>query len=84
MERGIRPIQTPRPYTTYELDQIRQYQKQQFTQGNESAYDLFSTERQCGGPHTMTLPHKKLVKINQADASETSVHDAHQVPVSRK
>jgi hypothetical protein len=27
-EKGIRPIQTPRPYTTYELDQIRQYQKQ--------------------------------------------------------
>ena len=24
---GMRPIQSPRPYTTYELDQIRQYQK---------------------------------------------------------
>jgi glutamine-rich protein 2 len=27
-DRGIRPIQTPRPYTTFELDQIRQFQKQ--------------------------------------------------------
>ncbi|CAF4360962.1 unnamed protein product, partial [Didymodactylos carnosus] len=26
-ERGIRPIQSPRPYTTFELDQIRQFQK---------------------------------------------------------
>lgn len=24
---GMRPIQSPRPYTTFELDQIRQYQK---------------------------------------------------------
>lgn len=24
---GLRPIQSPRPYTTYELDQIRQFQK---------------------------------------------------------
>ena len=24
---GMRPIQSPRPYTTYELDQIRQFQK---------------------------------------------------------
>jgi hypothetical protein len=27
-DKGMRPIQTPRPYTTFELDQIRQFQKQ--------------------------------------------------------
>ena len=27
-ERGMRPIQSPRPFTTYELDQIRQFQRQ--------------------------------------------------------
>ena len=28
---GMRPIQSPRPYTTYELDQIRQFQKRFIT-----------------------------------------------------
>lgn len=27
VNQGMRPIQSPRPYTTYELDQIRQFQK---------------------------------------------------------
>ena len=27
VNQGMRPMQSPRPYTTYELDQIRQYQK---------------------------------------------------------
>jgi len=63
-EKGMRPIQTPRPYTTYELDQIRQFQKQQF---QETSYDLFSSVRQCGGSHTLTIPHKKLLKLPQPD-----------------
>ncbi len=31
----------------------------------ETSYDLFSSVRQCGGSHTLTIPHKKLVKIPQ-------------------
>jgi hypothetical protein len=27
VNQGMRPMQSPRPYTTYELDQIRQFQK---------------------------------------------------------
>ena len=29
-------------------------------------YDLFASVRQCGGPHTLTVPHKKLLKIPQS------------------
>jgi hypothetical protein len=28
----------------------------------QDGYDLFATIRQCGGPHTLTLPHKKIQK----------------------
>jgi DNA repair exonuclease SbcCD ATPase subunit len=67
-EKGMRPIQTPRPYTTYELDQIRQFQKSQVLQ--DQSYDLFASVRQCGGPHTLTVPHKKLLKIPQPLAED--------------
>jgi len=60
-ERGLRPIQSPRPFTTYELEQIRQFQRQQTI--HENGYDLFATTRQAGGPHTLTLPHRKFAKI---------------------
>lgn len=30
-----------------------------------TSYDLFATVRQCGGPHTLTIPQKKLYKIAQ-------------------
>jgi hypothetical protein len=29
----------------------------------DAGYDLFSTVRQCGGSHTLTIPHKKMVKV---------------------
>jgi hypothetical protein len=29
----------------------------------DQGYDLFATVRQCGGPHTLTIPHKKLYKV---------------------
>ncbi|CAF0775858.1 unnamed protein product [Rotaria sordida] len=62
---GMRPIQSPRPYTTYELDQIRQFQKsQQFSSDlSGGVADVYATVRQCGGSHTMTLPFKRQIKI---------------------
>lgn len=36
------------------MKQIRQFQ--------DTSYDLFSTVRQCGGSHTLTIPHKKTTK----------------------
>ena len=32
----------------------------------DQSYDLFASVRQCGGPHTLTVPHKKLLKIPQS------------------
>ncbi|CAF1188761.1 unnamed protein product [Adineta steineri] len=74
INQGMRPIQSPRPYTTYELDQIRQFQKsQQFS--NEfsvgSATDVYATMRQCGGSHTTTLPFKRQIKTQPAVPEET-------------
>jgi len=69
----MRPIQSPRPYTTYELDQIRQFQKsQQFS--NElggGVADVYATVRQCGGSHTMTLPFKRQIKTQPMVPEET-------------
>ena len=36
-------------------------------QFQETSYDLFSSVRQCGGSHTLTIPHKKLLKLPQPD-----------------
>jgi len=57
----MRPIQSPRPYTTYELDQIRQFQKSQQL-NNDFGSDVYATVRQCGGSHTMTLPFKRQIR----------------------
>ncbi|CAF3405905.1 unnamed protein product [Rotaria sp. Silwood1] len=70
---AMRPIQSPRPYTTYELDQIRQFQKSQQL-NNElsggSIADVYATVRQCGGSHTMTLPFKRQTKAQLAVPEE--------------
>ena len=41
----------------------------------EHAYDLFASVRQCGGPHTLTVPHRKLIKMptNIVDDTAQSV-----------
>ncbi|CAF0805235.1 unnamed protein product [Adineta steineri] len=72
---GMRPIQSPRPYTTYELDQIRQFQKsQQFSNDfSGGVADVYATMRQCGGSHTTTLPFKRQIKAQPTVAEETTV-----------
>jgi hypothetical protein len=40
---------------------------------DSSGYDLFATVRQCGGAHTLTLPHKKVVKVPQQIVEEVPV-----------
>ncbi|CAF0962707.1 unnamed protein product [Adineta ricciae] len=69
---GMRPIQSPRPYTTYELDQIRQFQKsQQFSNDlGGGVADVYATVRQCGGSHTTTLPFKRQIKTQPTVSEE--------------
>jgi glutamine-rich protein 2 len=75
-ERGMRSIQTPRPYTTYELDQIRQFQRQQILQ--EQGIDLYASLRQAGGSHTITMPQKAtkpIIKIPKQIDENTNLFD---------
>ncbi|XP_033116923.1 glutamine-rich protein 2-like isoform X5 [Anneissia japonica] len=55
-----------RPYTTFELEQIRAAQKNSNYQ-DVPAY--FSASRSCGGSHTLTYPHRRTNRVpylNQA------------------
>ncbi|CAF0787256.1 unnamed protein product [Rotaria sordida] len=73
VNQAMRPIQSPRPYTTYELDQIRQFQKSQQLANEFSGgiTDVYATVRQCGGSHTTTLPFKRQTKAQLAVPEET-------------
>ena len=44
----------------------------------DQSYDLFASVRQCGGPHTLTVPHKKLLKIPQPLAEDPVIQQQQQ------
>ncbi|XP_076448824.1 uncharacterized protein LOC143285432 isoform X2 [Babylonia areolata] len=60
VNQGMPPSRSPRPYTTYELDQIRQHAK---SFGTPEQVDFYATSRQCGGSHTTTLPHQRFSRF---------------------
>ncbi|XP_071129015.1 glutamine-rich protein 2-like isoform X11 [Mytilus edulis] len=58
---GLHPTRSPRPYTTFELDQIRQHAK---SYANSEIADYYATSRSCGGQHTTTFPQKRITKLS--------------------
>lgn len=59
---GLPPTRSPRPYTTFELDQIRQHAKSFANSGEVT--DYYATNRSCGGSHTMTYPNKRITRLS--------------------
>ncbi|XP_022780650.1 probable DNA double-strand break repair Rad50 ATPase isoform X5 [Stylophora pistillata] len=59
---GLPPSRSGRPYTTFELDQIRQMHRGGYTYEQEVAT---TTARACGGSHTVTFPHRRTARFNQ-------------------
>ncbi|XP_030840506.1 uncharacterized protein C16orf96 homolog isoform X5 [Strongylocentrotus purpuratus] len=64
--KGLPSNRTGRPYTTFELEQIRAAQKN----GNyQDVPDYFVASRSCGGSHTMTFPHRRITRVAQTTNS---------------
>lgn len=59
---GLPPTRSPRPYTTFELDQIRQHAKSFANSGEVT--DYYATNRACGGSHTTTYPNKRITRLS--------------------
>ncbi|GFO12477.1 glutamine-rich protein 2, partial [Plakobranchus ocellatus] len=59
---GLPKSRSPRPYTTFELDQIRQHARSLGV--NPDMVDYYATIRQCGGSHTLTHPQKRITRLN--------------------
>ena len=69
---ALHPTRSPRPYLTFELDQIRQHAQRTYAgidrpgsrYANAEIADYYATNRSCGGQHTTTFPHKRLTKMS--------------------
>ncbi|XP_074638653.1 uncharacterized protein LOC141897103 isoform X1 [Acropora palmata] len=59
---GLPLSRSGRPYTTYELDQMRQIHRGAYTYEQEVAT---TTARSCGGSHTVTYPHRRSARMSQ-------------------
>ncbi|XP_067671286.1 glutamine-rich protein 2-like [Haliotis asinina] len=83
-QNGLPATRSPRPYTTFELDQIRQNAKS-FNQ--QDITDYYATTRQCGGNHTLTYPHKRVSRMTQMNnlfKEETDVAPAPVYPIYKE
>nr|XP_054762612.1 glutamine-rich protein 2-like isoform X2 [Lytechinus pictus] len=70
--RGLPSNRTGRPYTTFELEQIRAAQKNGTYQ---DVPDYFVASRSCGGSHTMTFPHRRITRVAQTTNMVTTTEE---------
>ncbi|CAH1793457.1 unnamed protein product [Owenia fusiformis] len=60
-QNGLPATRSTRPYTTFELDQIRQHGRS--LSGPNEVVDVYATKRACGGAHTLTYPNRRTNKV---------------------
>ncbi|GAA57062.1 glutamine-rich protein 2 [Clonorchis sinensis] len=66
--RGFPSSRSIRPYTTYELDTIRQLHSL-----GANIYDVYGITRSCGGPQTTSTAYKRLNRGNQGRRTEVNL-----------
>ncbi|XP_075034452.1 uncharacterized protein LOC142095402 [Mixophyes fleayi] len=59
---GLPPPRSNRPYTVYELEQVRQHGRSQHVP-ELSDYGYMSSSRSCGGSHTLTFSHRRYARL---------------------
>ncbi|XP_078510710.1 glutamine-rich protein 2 isoform X2 [Lissotriton helveticus] len=60
---------TNRPYTVYELEQVRQQTKSE-RMPEMSDYSITATPRSCGGSHTLTFPHRRYTRLQNIGSNQ--------------
>ncbi|KAL9985351.1 hypothetical protein ACROYT_G007743 [Oculina patagonica] len=79
--RGVRTKRSKGPYLSYEMDQIRQYQRGHFSGGKaEKTLNDIITGRPCGGSHTVMYHPKRRSRTTQLNQVLTARDDAPDIP----
>ncbi|XP_066560897.1 uncharacterized protein C16orf96 [Amia ocellicauda] len=77
---GFPSHKSSRPYTVYELDQVRQNSRSEQI-SEVSDCDYLAVSRSCGGSHTLTYPHRRGTRLQQV-AQTIQAEEEAQPPLS--
>ncbi|XP_069057855.1 glutamine-rich protein 2 [Pleurodeles waltl] len=66
---GLPCHRSNRPYTVYELDQVRQHLCSE-RMPEMSDYGFMATPRSCGGSHTLTFPHRRYTRLQNINSNQ--------------